>query len=173
MACLGKSLQAYATLSGVLTSNVTSYTFYWNAAKTDSLVNDLTTGTPPRNYASKTYPTAGAYKISVLVKFSNRADLSGELWDTVYNLPLPAFSLTNLDSQCYKGNSYCFINQSAPGAFPSLPLDFMVFNWGDGDSSAVGAGAAKCHTYPKGNTQYLVNGKLTTKEPKDKKEPTH
>jgi hypothetical protein len=40
----------------------------------------------------------------------------------VYNLPIAAFSLTSLDSQCYSGNSYCFKEAATQGPAPSLPL---------------------------------------------------
>ncbi len=159
--CLNQNVQVYAVLSGVSTANVNSYTFYWNAAKTDSTFNDLSTGTPPKNNAFKLYTAAGAYKIGVVVRFSNRSDLTYEIWDTVYNPPTAAITLTSLDSQCYKGNTYCFLNNSTIGAFPSLPVGTMIATYGDGDSASMGAGGTICHSYTKGNSIFQVSVRAT------------
>ncbi|MDP1727918.1 MAG: T9SS type A sorting domain-containing protein [Bacteroidota bacterium] len=159
--CLGQNAQVYAILSGVATTNVTSYTFYWNAAKTDSAYNNYNTGTPVKNNVNKLFANAGVYKISVRVQFSNRADLSAEVWDTVYNLPTAGFALTNLDSQCFKGNNYCFINQSVPGAFPGLPIGSTFASFGDGDSVSVGSGVSYCHSFTIGNSVFQVTLRTT------------
>ena len=159
--CLGQNAQFYAILSGVGNINVTSYTFYWNAAKTDSSFNGPATGTPVKNNVNKLFTSAGVYKLSVRVQFSNRADLSTEKWDTVYNPPTAGFALTNLDSQCFKGNNYCFINQSVQGAFPSIPIGTTFAVYGDGDSAPVGAGGNFCHTYKIENAFYQASVRVT------------
>ena len=159
--CLNQNVQVYAMLSGVNTADVTSYSFYWNDAKTDSTYNDLSTGTPPKNNAYKLYTVAGAYKIGVVVRFSNRSDLTYDIWDTVYNPPTANVALTSLDSQCYKGNSYCFLNNSTLGSFPSLPLSNMTVTYGDGDSASMLAGGSICHSYTKGNSLFQVSVRAT------------
>lgn len=150
--CFGKPLQVKAVLSGVSPSDVTAYRFDWGNG--DSTVNFV--GNPVVNFATKQYAAAGIYQITVTARFSNRGPLTASYWDTVYNLPTAAFSLTSLDSQCYTGNLYCFKEAALQGPAPSLPLTTRLFTYGDGEQDLVTSGETKCHNFGKGGVPFNV-----------------
>jgi len=150
--CFGKPLQIRAVLTGVSPTDVTAYRFDWGNG--DSTVNFL--GNPIVNFATKQYASAGVYLITVTARFSNRGPLTASYIDTVYNLPIAAFSLTSLDSQCYSGNSYCFKEAATQGPAPSLPLTTRTLTYGDGNTDQLTIGETKCHVFGKGGVPFNV-----------------
>ena len=155
--CFGKPLQIKALLSGVNPNDVTSYVFLWGNG--DSTVNF--TGTPVTNFATKQYAAAGIYNIRVTANFSNRGPLTTNYWDTVYNLPIAAFSLTSQDSQCFTNNVYCFKEAAQRAPAPSLPLKVRFMTYGDGATADYAADENKCHSFTKGGIPFNVGYSVT------------
>ncbi len=154
--CLGNPMQIDAYLTGVNVNDVTSYRFDWGNG--DSSINNI--GKPVSNTRTYQYSAAGVYNITVTARFSNRSPLIMSYWDTVYNKPQANFQLMSLDSQCFKYNEYCFKDLTVPGPYPSLPLNLLIFAYGDGDSNLISNGTIKCHHFGQGNRRWNVT--LTT-----------
>ncbi len=154
--CFGSPIQVDIFLTGVSVNDVSSYRFDWGNG--DSSINNI--GSPVSNTRTYQYPAAGIYNIKVTARFTNRAPLETNVWDTVYNRPVANFSLLSQDSQCFKYNYYCFKDLTVQGPAPSLPIGKVIYTWGVGDSNSVLAGGNICHRFTQGNRRFNVG--LTT-----------
>lgn len=155
--CLGGAAQITALLNGVNASDIISCTIYPGTG--DSIV--LNTGTPVTTSSNFQYIAAGVYNVRIVITLKGHIPIENNLWDTVYNLPVSNFSLTTLDSQCFTNNYYGYLNSSAQGAFPSLPLSGSYLAYGDGDSAVLGATGSAYHNFTIGNSLFFTSVKTT------------
>jgi gliding motility-associated-like protein len=89
---------------------------------------------PPQSHA---YTTPGAYWISVKT-FNSSGGLQNvdSVRVRVYDNPVADMILPPLQTQCYEGNQFCFIDDSKRGV-DKAPIKTYFWEFGDGDSSAL------------------------------------
>lgn len=112
-------------------------------------VNPATNGNPGQ-YTFFNTP-AGEWQVRGSVVFtSGDSVVTGTITSFfVYNLPNALFSLdpSNNDTQCFKGNSFCFLNNSTKGAAPSNDIDKCEWVWGDGNFTQDCNPGPLCHQF--------------------------
>ena len=94
------------------------------------------------------YPP-GVFTVKVSVKLSDgstTAAVSSGI--TVYNLPVINMSVTTQDTQCFRGNYFCFKNLAVKNPLsPSNPLKTYYWNYGDAAGDTLYDLSDACHTY--------------------------
>jgi PKD repeat protein len=134
--CVGNTISFTVNYSGTLTPD--SITWEFGDGSKDS------SGTVIHKYV-----TQGKYVPSVRVKFPDGTVCLHKFeFITVVPLPVAKFVLISNNTQCLKGNTFCFVDSSAP--LPGkAPIVNRTIDYGDGsiDNTTPISTKTLCHTY--------------------------
>lgn len=157
---------------GSYTVNLTGYDpndvewYEWDFGNSTVIKRDSTFGKPVNNSINQTLP-AGYYNIKMTVRFKagKYPDVVKSYLDTVYRLPVTKFQLSPAtpDSQCFKGNRYCFDNLSTQNGQPSNAIANYYWVFGDGNiyNTTDTNDRATCNQYALGNRFFNVSLRVT------------
>ncbi len=116
----------------------------------DMYNNGVVINQTPSTSAAYTYKYApGNHTVKVKVRLSdNSIRDSATAPVVVYNLPIVNMAVVSQDTQCFRGNLFCFKNLASVNPnTPSNPLKYYYWNYGDASGDTALGTADVCHTY--------------------------
>jgi PKD repeat protein len=125
---------------------VVDYIYYLNDTSNSGGVDSVVT----LNLAVPHIYAPGVYFPQVKARLSDgNTIMSNSSTLTVYHKPIASFTLASAREQCFKGNSFCFTNNSMQNPLqPSNPLSHAIWEYGDAFEDSIHTSESiRCHNY--------------------------
>lgn len=148
--CAGQQASLNASVTGLPAGVApTKYEFF---------INNVSVGVLNSSSANVTFPSlplvGGAYVGRVRAEFNSGSPVtSADVAFNVYHLPIPVPTISSPQVQCFRGNNFCFLNNSIQNpSSPSNPISTYIWNWGDATGDTTYNNGVTCHRYSFANT---------------------